>query len=273
MKGSGAANFGIVTRFQLQTFDGSSINFHAGSYNDSHTETLLDGRVGLLREDTDPHAAFLHTFVYYTPEQAYLTVFWQVHTSHGTIESVPPGFSAFASIEAMTNATAMLDTYSGVMQETSKLTPAKGKRHSFVSFVHRPSREFDAEAVRALKEIVVPKVKDVKGLFPVVTTQKIWSSMMDKKVQGLWDVTGMDDEAGPLVLLLLAWTWDERADDELVKTTAQVCLEHLQDRAKEMDLYHPFKYINYLDSWQDPWEGWKAENVEWLRGGTAAIRP
>lgn len=267
LKGSGAANFGIVTRFQLQAFDWPSIYFHGGNYNDSHTEMLLDAKAGLLREETDPHAAFLHSLVYLAPEQTYLTVFWQVHTSHGTIESAPSAFSESTSIEAMTNITVILEPYSGIMKEHSKVSPAKGKRQIFASFTHRPSRDFDREVVWAWKHMVVPNIKDVKGLLPAVTTQKIWPSMMDKKAQGFWDVTGMDDEDGPLVLLLFSgWTWDDGDDDDLIRATARDFIDHLEERAEEMGLYHPFKYINYLDSWQDPWEGWKAENLKWLRG-------
>lgn len=61
------------------------------------------------------------------------------------------------------------------------------------------------------------------------------------------------------------WEWTRESDDERVIAGIKAVLEQAVGAAKERDLYHPFKYMNYAAEDQDPVAGYGADNVDFLK--------
>ena len=57
-------------------------------------------------------------------------------------------------------------------------------------------------------------------------------------------------------MFLLPWRWENASDDELVYSTAQELIKKGERLAKELGLYHPYKYIDYAEGFLDLMAGY-----------------
>ena len=76
---------------------------------------------------------------------------------------------------------------------------------------------------------------------------------------------GLDPTDGPLILGLVTASWSNSADDDFVIGVGQKLINDVDAAAKELGVFHPFKYLNYAAKWQDPFGGYGAENLERLK--------
>ena len=59
--------------------------------------------------------------------------------------------------------------------------------------------------------------------------------------------------------------WDERRDDEFIKTTTREAVERIDAAAAANKTSHRYRYLNYCAEWQRPFEGYGEENWRFLR--------
>lgn len=89
---------------------------------------------------------------------------------------------------------------------------------------------------------------------------------MISKTAGLGgNVLGLDAADGPLINCLIAATWNNTSDDEVVVGTAKLLLKEVEEGAKKKKIYSKFKYLNYAYVGQPVIEGYGEENVRFLR--------
>ena len=106
--------------------------------------------------------------------------------------------------------------------------------------------------------------KNVKGLVFTLVLQPLlpdWVRKGDPNPLGFHD--GVNE---PLVIVSLTVNWDEIQNDTLVKTTTRRCVEHIESIAAANKTGHPYRYLNYCQEWQKPFEGYGKENLQFLHG-------
>ena len=59
--------------------------------------------------------------------------------------------------------------------------------------------------------------------------------------------------------------WDERRDDEFVKTTTRRTIEQIDAVAVVYKSSHRYRYLNYCAEWQRPFEGYGEDNLQFLQ--------
>jgi len=94
---------------------------------------------------------------------------------------------------------------------------------------------------------------NVKGLVFTLVLQPLlpdWVRKGDPNPLGLHDGT---DE--PLVIVSFTVNWDESQDDELVKTTTRHAVEQIDAVAAANKTGHRYRYLNYCQEGQRPFEG------------------
>jgi hypothetical protein len=114
----------------------------------------------------------------------------------------------------------------------------------------------------------IENVKDgVEQLFPAISWHLISRNTVElmRKNGGSAISMNFQPEDAPLVMMGPAWRWRNEADDEKMNGALDRFLKRSQAKAKEMQAWHPFKYMNYAHVSQNPWEGFSKEDLDWLR--------
>ena len=76
---------------------------------------------------------------------------------------------------------------------------------------------------------------------------------------------GLTPADGPLVITSIAWAWKNAADDAVMYAAYRKFLPEAEDLAKEMGVWHRFKYANYAEASQDVWSEYGEENLKRLK--------
>ena len=95
-----------------------------------------------------------------------------------------------------------------------------------------------------------------------------WVRKGDTNPLGLHDCS---DE--PLVLVSWTANWDERRDDQFVKTTTRHATEQIDAFAAAHQTGHRYRYLNYCAEWQRPFESYGAEHLQFLQGVSRRYDP
>jgi hypothetical protein len=99
------------------------------------------------------------------------------------------------------------------------------------------------------------KIKDVSGLVYAATYEPYPVSLLGAGR----NILGIDQNDGPLVLLLLYASWNEDNDDERVIHETKAHLGAIVEAAKETGKGSPYIYMNYAYPDQDPISSYGAE--------------
>ena len=103
----------------------------------------------------------------------------------------------------------------------------------------------------------------VKGLVWTLVLQPLlpeWAQKGDPNPLGLHDCSHE-----PLVIVSFTVNWDERQDDELMKTTTRRTIEQIDAVATANKTSHRYRYLNYCAEWQRPFEGYGEDSLRFLQ--------
>lgn len=76
-----------------------------------------------------------------------------------------------------------------------------------------------------------------------------------------------------MTVVLLIVTWKDDRDDEAAYSFARKWVARAEADAFALDVYHPYKYINYVSKEQDPFAGYRKGSVERLRAIQREVDP
>ena len=103
----------------------------------------------------------------------------------------------------------------------------------------------------------------VKGLLWTIVLQPLLSDWIRK---GDANPLGLDDcTHKSLVIVSFTVNWDERRDDDFVKTLTRRTVEQIDAFAMAHRTSHPYRYLNYCAEWQRPFEGYGEKNLRFLQ--------
>ncbi|KAH7388886.1 hypothetical protein BKA64DRAFT_725565 [Cadophora sp. MPI-SDFR-AT-0126] len=119
----------------------------------------------------------------------------------------------------------------------------------------------------------VEGIRGLEGFFGAVTTQTLARDEIKQFQRNGGNALGIKEEDGPLTLLLVSFSWGSAEDDELVVRTAQNIIDRSVVVGKKMDVHHPFIYQNYAAKTQDVFAGYSVENQERLRRVQKEVDP
>lgn len=112
----------------------------------------------------------------------------------------------------------------------------------------------------------------VKGLVFTLVLQPLlpdWVRKGDPNPLGLFD----DGTYEPLVVVSFTVNWDEVQDDELVKSTTRRAVEQIDAIAATNKTGHPYRYMNYCQEWQRPFESYGEKNLRLLQSVSRKYDP
>lgn len=76
-----------------------------------------------------------------------------------------------------------------------------------------------------------------------------------------------------LTVMLASPFWRGEENDKLITDAAETLIQKVEQRAKELGVWHPFKYANYSSQQQDPYGGYAPGRRDMLRKVSKAYDP
>ncbi|KAL4797195.1 hypothetical protein BDV19DRAFT_359094 [Aspergillus venezuelensis] len=257
----GANNFGIVTRFELATFDVPSVTSTVQVFNESSIPAFIGAMCESARADGDQKdliaAGMIATISYNATTKVASASLMGLQEG----ESLPPsefeGFNEIPAVQRIHNIT--------TLKEWASLldTPKQIFR---IMFSHRTSKPGPEALISIYEEwkVAVDEIADVEGLQPTFVLNEITpSSLRVAQENGVGNVWGLEPE--PLMIWQLSTSWSNAADDERMEAWSREFTERLHAINQEKGIASEFVYMGDAGEWQDPFLGFPEENVQRLK--------
>lgn len=237
----GSNNFGIVTRFDFQTF--SLGNFWGGfiTYPSITIPQQLQAFETFIDPTNfDPHAEIIVAIGYVGAIQSVI-VSNGIYYTKPAVD--PPIFHPFTAIQPQLASTMRISNMTDfVNEEESQQVP--NPRGIYVNTVFVPGGSILQETF-ALWNSTVDSIRNVSGIQHFMILQKVPTVVSGNSL-------GLDASEGPLVLCLLEIAWSQPRDDQYINKMAQKLIGRIEEATKAAKLFNRYKYLNYAANFQDP---------------------
>lgn len=248
----GGNNFGIVTRFDMETYPQGDLWAGSRTYDlKNHSQALINAFVNFGNNPDDLAATWV-AFVHYQGD-------FFVSTSlvyHQPIVD-PPIFDEFKAIPSLADST-KVRSLSDVTVEINATAP-KHMREMYWTHTFKLDAKLANFMVETFLEEVEP-VKDTLGYLPAPVLQVMTKTALSHMTKNGGNPLPVTVEEGPYMNLIFSTMWLNEEDDEaIIGTTARV-MEKVVAKAKEWGVYNEYIYMNYASQYQDVLRSYGEEN-------------
>ncbi|KAL8996344.1 MAG: hypothetical protein Q9169_004110 [Polycauliona sp. 2 TL-2023] len=266
MKG-GSNNFGVVTRFDMRSFESGKFWGGFVVYPLSTMPQQVAAFVGLAgAQPYDPYAALIHSY-------GFTAGSWSVANNYEytkvPAEPYPPTFKPFTDIQPQLLNTMRVSSLTDFTVEIAA-TSAPGRRQLFITLTHGLSGALITEIFNAADAALQP-IKLALGLVYSLSYQPLPTEITKKASRT--NSLGLDASDGNLVLTLLGIQWTLATDDAAVTAAANKWLAAAKAAAAKAGLSNEYVYLNYAALGQDPIRGYGAANQLNLRSVSKKYDP
>ena len=122
---------------------------------------------------------------------------------------------------------------------------------------------------RAYTQAIAP-FRKVKGMVWTLVLQPLPASTMHQSKD---NVLGLSDRKVNLVVVLFTAVWTRKSDDELVTTNARAAIGIINNFATERGASDRFRYMNWCDETQKPFQSYGEANLKYLKKTRQAYDP
>ncbi|KAL8806233.1 MAG: hypothetical protein Q9182_001508 [Xanthomendoza sp. 2 TL-2023] len=249
----GGNNFGIVTRFDLETFHQGrmwgGMTVHPADTNASVFEALENFA---NNPAPDPDAALIVAYAYgqgnylfsnnymYTREVAY-----------------PAAFREFTSIPNITS-TQRMTRLTDLIGELNASNP-NGYRQTYSTATFKPSADLQFKILDIFHH-EVDLLANARGIVPAIVMQPLTKPQIRLFRKNGGNALGISENDGPLIIMNVAIMWSDPADDKRIIAAADRVIKTAILLSRAMRLDHRYIYQNYASLKQDVFRGYGEEN-------------
>ncbi len=188
----GGNNFGIVTRFDLETFPQGNMWGGMRLYPVTANASLLNAFVDFTNAaPSDPDAALLLAFVYY-----HGGIYVGGNLEHAHPVKNPAIFDDFMKIESLSD-TLRITTLTDLTLELNASNPG-GLRQTYVTATFKPNVAL-FNTILELFTTEVEGLRDAPGILPELVFQPITTEMISHFGRNGGNALGIEEGVGPLV--------------------------------------------------------------------------
>ncbi|KAI9790767.1 MAG: hypothetical protein M1833_001763 [Piccolia ochrophora] len=266
----GSNNFGIVTRFDIRTFEQEPF---WGGIVGYPIETRLEHfaafeQLNDAASEYDPYVSVIDNY-FFT-----LAGGWSIANNYQytKAEAYPSVFNPFTDIRPETFNTMRISNLSDFTYDIARQANDGASRRLFVTGTYGNSPGLLEKIFDAGNATLQP-VKNVKDLIWSISFQAIPASITEKAASTGGNALGLDPQEGPLVLLLMSVFWTDEADDKKINAAARDFIDRCNDEAQRMGLLNDWIYLNYAAEWQKPIQGYGPANVAKLQQASRKYDP
>lgn len=267
LKGGGG-NFGIVTNIRTKLLVSGKV-WSGYLFSPSwHAPRIIEAFIDLCKADNFDEfvAGPIVTLVYVQKLGIRLTV---TGLSYTKPEKWPKVYRAFK--------------FFWPVWSTHKIQPlssASKEFHDLAESGHRQAQmtttfKADLDTLLACNEIFTEKTaafKNIKGgvLSPIF--QSLCPAVVNHGSSNMLGLT-LDPTADCLVIVLLYTTWEKSKDDALANDITRDLMGAFEKAARDRGTAHPFRYLNYAGSNQDPINSYGQANRKFLQDVSKVYDP
>jgi hypothetical protein len=117
----------------------------------------------------------------------------------------------------------------------------------------------------------VAGVKSISGLTWSLSMEMVPEGQYQRKADS--NSLGMTNRKGTRAVVLLTAGWQREEDDAHVYAAAAALVSAIEEKARSLDAYDPYLYLNYAAPWQSPIASYGVDKVESLRALRARVDP
>ncbi|PWY85028.1 FAD binding domain protein [Aspergillus heteromorphus CBS 117.55] len=239
----GGNNFGIVTRFDLTTHEQGLMWGGSRVWLDDSQASILEALINFGENSpSDPNAALIVSIAY--AEGLYLIV---ADLEYAEPVVNPPIFDAFNGSTALED-TMAIRSLSNITLLFKEDNP-NGLRESYWTGTVQLDLELATNITNMFKTELVP-IQNVTGLIPALVWQVISTNTMEHMTKNGGNALGLDAADGPLLLINLAFMWDDESDDAAVMEVLGRMTQKALSAAKARGLGNEYLYMNYASQYQ-----------------------
>ncbi|PGH06621.1 hypothetical protein GX51_02248 [Blastomyces parvus] len=271
----GGNNFGIVVRFDLDTYPQGEMWSTIRSYGLDAKEFVTKG---------------LTVFNEHAGDDADLSIITSFSNVQGQWASgliahyanpIPYPDILTSSFKNLTNINPIREItqtsrLANLTRDFSTHIPPPGYRNQYTTATYRNSVELQNRIVDVViteTDKIRDKISNLDGFVSAVNFQAITLPMISKFSKRGGNILGVDLRRGPLLLVLFNFSWASRADDYLIIPASESILSQSNAIAAELGLQDDFIYINYAGPTQSPLASYGRESLRELRSVQAKYDP
>ncbi|KAM0439328.1 hypothetical protein ACHAQK_006437 [Fusarium lateritium] len=254
LRGGGGSNLGIVTRFDLVSFEQGDLWTNSLIFPGAMNKTLIpmfqDLTVNGLPTDPAAHTYFVLTHEPTLGGYIALTSFY-----HATIPSpagsMPRVFKPFQSVPgAVVNTTlvASISTQSKIID-----VPYGARQTWWDTTVSATSASFFTDVVALFEARNAKLFAAAKGkkITPYLVFQPIPVNVLSEMQKNGGNALGLKPSDGPLMIVQLSTSWEGAELDDAIENSSRELIAKVESMAKKRHLDNGYVYMNYAGSTQD----------------------
>ncbi|PGH04739.1 hypothetical protein AJ79_07018 [Helicocarpus griseus UAMH5409] len=263
----GGNNFGIVTRFDLDTYPEGEMWTTMRSYHFSAKEHITAALEFFNDNATnDPNLSIITSFSFV---KGHWVCGYIVHYA----DPVPNPDIFRSSFKQLENVTALEESSRiarllNLVTEMEAINPPAGLRELFLTATYKNSAELQNKIIDSIVsevDFIKESVRDADLFRAAVNFQAITSPMISNFSRRGGNIVGVHPNDGPLLVFLIAFTWESALDDSIVVSASQSILSKSKAIAAEMGLLSDFIYMNYAGARQSPIASYGKDNLHRMR--------
>ncbi|KAH8722668.1 hypothetical protein GQ44DRAFT_711436 [Phaeosphaeriaceae sp. PMI808] len=264
----GGSNFGVVTRFDYETFPQADV-FAGNILYDHEQKDAVVGAFSAHYDNGDPKTATWLAFVNVKGRKM-MSALAMYTDPHPDAEALKP----YLSIPALHNG-AKVRSIADMAREVADAAPnAKGYRQNYTNHTFR----YDADFVSWLADTFWREVEPLAESFRIESAFIMCIQPYTKAAVALMRRNGgnclpLKEEEGPYVNVLFPNAWSHEEDDIAIFNLVDKISELAITEGKRRGLHVDFVYMNYAGERQDALKGYGKENYDRLKSIAANYDP
>ncbi|OBT52793.1 hypothetical protein VE04_06556 [Pseudogymnoascus sp. 24MN13] len=260
----GGNNFGIVTRFDLNTFPQGKMwgGAQVFLYSPETAAGLNEAFNGLaINGHEDPYAQVILAYAYVQYADMYVI---SSDLQYGKPVVNPPMLQNFTAVQGTVVSDSLsIASQSELTVELNNSNPG-GFRQSYWTFTTGNSPTLMADII-AIYQADTYTVPDAEGLVSSCIFQPIGTNMAPLFARNGGNALGIDLTKGPLMLLNIAISWSNEVDETRILAAARNMVNRSDAAAQAAGLGNAYLYQNYASAEQDVFGSYGATNLAKLK--------
>ncbi|KAJ5161214.1 FAD-binding domain-containing protein [Penicillium capsulatum] len=239
----GTNNFGIVTKFTMQTYPLKSLwggfIVHRPDAAPKQVEALSDF---MGAEPYDPHAAMFQSYAFMSGNK-----FISNSVTYTKPVTNPKVFKDLVDPTTVIHDALRMGNMGSFANETSQMQSYNTQQTWFTTtFAHTPSIY---STVHSIWEDSIPGIANIPGINWCLTVQPA-------PALGHKNSLGLDSKEKRLAIIIVTVNYNNSADISTVRAAVEQLIASVEAATKAAGVYRPYKYLNYADGSQDVISGY-----------------
>ncbi|RYO85530.1 hypothetical protein DL764_009155 [Monosporascus ibericus] len=268
----GGNNFGIVTRYEIRTFEQAPLYGGSIYYQAAEFPNQIEALVSELQKPDASYDTHLMMSLGYAAAFGPAPVGMNQMYYTRAVEK-PPVLGPFTSLKTQIgdlNTMRMLS-----------LSEAAGEQHGDVPALQRSAYmnvtvKAHVDTLLSGAEIwraALDPVKNCEGLICSYTLQPYPKSLLEVSMTKGGNSLGLDPSLGPVVTIALLMYWTSKSDDEVILGAFRTATEKIKQDSMAKGQAVDHIYMNYSFTFQDPIGSYGAENTDKMRRVSKRVDP